>query len=60
MCRIAGIVFEHGNDDFGYWNGFTLTEEEENIIQEILLRYDTEGCSVRGSKEEILEDLLAI
>lgn len=60
MCRIAGIVFEHGNNDFGYWDGFNLTEEEENIIQEILLRHDTEGCSVRGSKEEILEDLFAI
>lgn len=60
MCRIAGVVFEHGNNDFGYWDGFNLTEEEENIVQEILSRHDTEGCSVRGSKKEILEDLLAI
>lgn len=32
MCRIAGIVIEHGKDDFGYREGFCLTEAEENAI----------------------------
>lgn len=30
MCKIAGIVIEHGNNDFGYWEGFYLTEDEYN------------------------------
>ncbi len=44
---ISGIIFEHGQDDFGYWEGFSLTEEEENIISEIFARHDTEGWAVR-------------
>ena len=34
--RICGIVFEHGENDFGYWDGFSLTEDEENEIMKIL------------------------
>lgn len=54
---IAGIVFEHGNNDYGYWEGFSLTEEEENQIMEILMRHDTEGCSIRGTRKEIAEEI---
>ena len=36
MCRIVGIVIEHGKDNFGYWEGFNLTEAEENAIWNIL------------------------
>ena len=57
MNRIAGIVIEHGNDDFGYWEGFYLTEEEENAIWDILMRHDTEGCSVRGTRKEIIKEI---
>lgn len=56
--RICGIVFEHGEDDFGLWEGFYLTEEEEKIIHEILMRHDTEGCSIRGTRKEIAEDFI--
>ena len=55
--RISGIIFEHGKDDFGLWEGFLLTEEEENQIMEILMRHDTEGCSVRGTRKEIAEEI---
>ena len=55
--RIAGIMMEHGNNDFSYWGGFYLTEEEENAIMEILSKHDTEGCSVRGTFDDVLEDL---
>lgn len=53
---ISGIIFCHGNDDYGLWEGFNLTEEEENKIMEILLNHDTEGCSVRGTKKEIARE----
>lgn len=56
--RICGIIFEHGEDDFGLWEGFHLTKEEEKIIQEILMRHDTEGCSIRGTRKVIAEDFI--
>ena len=57
MCRIAGIVIEHGSNDFGYWEGFYLTEDEENEIWNILSNHDTEGCSLRGTRKEIAEEI---
>lgn len=57
MCKILGIVFEHGNNDFGYWEGFNLTEAEENAIWNILSKHDTEGCSIRGTRKEIAEEI---
>lgn len=56
MCRIVGIVIEHGKDAFGYWEGFSLTEAEENAIWNILSKHDTEGCSIRGTRKEIIEE----
>lgn len=57
MTRICGIIFEHGNNDYEYWEGFNLTEDEENAIQEILMRHDTEGCSLRGTRKEIVNEI---
>ena len=58
MIRISGIVLEHGNDDYEYWEGFYLTEDEENIINEILSKHDMEGCSIRGSRKGIVEEFI--
>jgi len=55
---ISGIIFQHGTDDFGLWEGFMLSEEDENTIQTILSKYETEGCSVRGTRKEIADDLV--
>ena len=30
--RISGIMFEHGTNDYGFWERFSLTEAEENAI----------------------------
>lgn len=57
MCRISEIIFEHENNDFEYWTGFYLTEEEENAIWDILNKHNIEGCSVRGTRKEIAEGL---
>lgn len=54
--RISGIIFEHGIDDFGIWEGFILSQEDENIIYQILQKYDTQGCSLRGKRKEIAEE----
>jgi hypothetical protein len=52
--RIAGMLFQHGDDDYALFEGFNLTEAEENAIWEILSKHDTEGCSVRGSYNQII------
>lgn len=57
MNRIVGIVMEHGDNDFSYWEGFYLTEEEENVVWNILNKHDTEGCSLRGTRQEIAEKI---
>lgn len=57
MNRIVGIVMEHGDNDFGYWEGFYLTETEENVVWNILNKHDTEGCSLRGTRKEIAEEI---
>lgn len=57
MNRIVGIVMEHGDNDFGYWEGFYLTKTEENAIWNILNKHDTEGCSLRGTRKEIAEEI---
>lgn len=55
--RISGIIFEYGTNDFGLWEGFVLSEEDENAIWKILSKYDTEGCSIRGTRKEIAEEI---
>lgn len=47
--NIFGIITRFGEDDFSYWEGFSLSEEEEKQIKTILLKHDTEGFSVRGN-----------
>ena len=55
--KISGIIFEHRTNDYGFWEGFALTNEEENQIMRILMKHDTEGYSVRGTRKEILEEI---
>ena len=55
--RISGIIFEHGTNDYGFWEGFSLTEAEENAIWQILMNHDTEGCSIRGTRKDIAREI---
>lgn len=48
---------QYGKDDYSFWDGFSLTSEEKEQIQCVLRCHETEGYSVRGSKEEILTDI---
>lgn len=56
-AKLNAIIFKHGNDDFKLWAGFSLSPEEEKQIHEILSNHETEGCSVRGSKKDIIEEM---
>ena len=55
--EIIGIMFGHSDRTVTYWDGFTLSEVEQNAILDILSKHDTEGCSVRGSLEEIRNEI---
>lgn len=55
--KILGIVIKHGKNDVGYWEGFNLTEAEENAIWNILSKHDSEGCSLRRTPKEIAEEI---
>ena len=55
--RMAGVLFQHGDDDYALWEGFNLTEAEEEAIWAILSKHDTEGCSVRGAYNQIIKEV---
>lgn len=57
MEEIVGIVFKYDTDDYCYWNGFTLTEEEKRIISKIILKHENDGCSVRGTISQIISEI---
>ena len=58
VCRISGIIFEHGVDDFGLWTEFSLSEEDEAALWCILSKYDTSGTSIRGTRKDIADEFL--
>ena len=55
--KIRGITFENGKNDFEFWYNFELSQEDEKIVLDILLKYINEGESVRGTNR-ILKELL--
>ena len=55
--NIFGIITKFGEDDFSYWEGFSLSEEEEKQIKTILLKHDTECFSVRGNRSDIFNEI---
>ena len=44
---LCGFVYQHGEKDFSAWQ-VELSDEDREKIEEILMKYDTEGCSVRN------------
>ena len=55
--KIIGIMSEYNDGTVGYWDGFSLTKEEQNAIWDILSKHDTEGCSVRGKLDDIRNEI---
>lgn len=57
-AKIAGIITQYEDNTFGIWSG-ELSVEDAIAINDILKKYQTEGCSVRGSLDELnLADVL--
>lgn len=45
--KIVGIMFEHSDKTVSYWDGFSLTYDDQETIGAVLSKYNTEGYSVR-------------
>lgn len=58
MLEIYGIIFKNGSEnDYELWTEIALSKEETIKIFEILQSHVNEGSSVRGTLEEIKEEI---
>lgn len=53
--RIKGIIFRHGNDDYSVWMPDISKKENEKFLKTLLAVFEDNGCSVRGTKKDILD-----
>lgn len=56
--KIVGVMFEHSDKTVSYWDGFSLTNDDQETIGIVLSKYDTEGYSVRGTLRDVLNELI--
>lgn len=54
--KIAGILYEHGENDFSIWFP-ELTEFENKEINSFLENFVNGGSSLRGSKQDVLDEI---
>lgn len=54
--RIEALLFKNGKDDYEIWSGFSLSQEDKSKIMDILSKYETEGCSVRGTLDQCINE----
>ena len=57
--KLCGIVWCHGNRDFGVWETDAISEEDQRKIEEILAKYDTTGTSERSAWDSKISDLFS-
>lgn len=55
-AKIAGILYKHGENDFSIWF-LELTESENKEINSFLENLVNDGCSLRGSKQDVLDEI---
>lgn len=54
--QLASIIFKHGDNDYSVWTP-DLTSEEHQQLMKLLEPYINNGESLRGTKQDILEEL---
>lgn len=54
---LCGIVWCHGNKDFGVWETDAISAEDQAKIEEILAKYDTMGTSTRSAWNDKISEL---
>lgn len=57
--KLCGIVWCHGNRDFGVWETDAISQEDQAKIEEILAKYDTTGTSERSAWDSKISDLFS-
>ena len=54
--ELDSIIFKHENNTYEIWKGFALSEEDSQVLWNILSKYETEGSSFTGSREDVAEE----
>ena len=54
--QIAGVIYKHGNDDYSIWFP-ELSAEENKEVNALLEKYANSGCSTRGTKQDIIDEV---
>lgn len=53
--KIKGIISRHGDDDYSVWMPDISKKENEKFLKTLLVVFEDNGCSVRGTKKDILD-----
>ena len=56
---MEGIIFRNGENDFELWLP-DIPKEALDEIETILMRYNDTGYSVRGTREDIAEEIKSL
>ena len=54
---IKGFIFKHKENDYEIFTDFALTDEEQDMLASILMNHINDGCSIRGTLEECIEEI---
>ena len=55
--KIEGIVFRYGDDDYSFWMPDISIKENVKFMQTLFVAFEDNGCSVRGTKKDILDTI---
>lgn len=53
---ISSIIFKHGEDDYSIWVP-DFSEKDMKRIVAMLEEFTNEGYSIRGTKEDLIEEI---
>lgn len=45
----------YGDDDYSFWMPDISKDENEKFVQTLFAAFEDNGCSVRGTKKDILD-----
>lgn len=53
--KIKGIIFQHDDNDYSVWMPDISKKENEKFLKTLLAAFGDNGCSVRGTKKDIID-----
>ena len=53
--KIKGIIFQHDDNDYSVWMTDISKKENEKFLKTLLAVFEDNGCSVRGTKKDIID-----